>query len=56
MSAEELAERLRAAHPEVEPSEIDPGTLSLWVADAGADPDDDPLVSRALVAWEHLIV
>lgn len=56
MSADELAERLRAAHPESEPSEIDSMTLAEWVAGVGGDPDDERLVSGAVVAWEQLLV
>jgi hypothetical protein len=29
--------------------------VSRWVAEAGADPDDDDLVAAALVAWEGLL-
>lgn len=56
MTADRLAELLRGAYPDAEPSELDPATLEAWVAGAGADPDDHALVGAALVAWERLIV
>lgn len=56
MTAEELAELLRDAHPDAEPSEIDPLVLDVWVQRLGADPQDDALISQTLVAWERLIV
>src|SRR5262245_19306839 len=53
--AEALALALREAHPEAEPFELDSEVVSRWVAEAGADPDDDHLVAAALVAWEGLL-
>jgi hypothetical protein len=52
---EALAAALRAAHPDREPFEEDATTVREWIAEAGADPDDDDLVAAALVAWEALL-
>lgn len=56
MTPEQLAELLRDAHPDAEPSEVEPLVLDLWLQRLGVDPDDDALVSQAVVAWERLIV
>lgn len=48
-----LADALCAAHPDVEPFEVDADIVAGWVAAAGADPDDDLLVAQALSAWEQ---
>ncbi len=53
--AERLAEALRFGHPDAEPGELDPDTLSRWVRDAGHDPDDAELVAGALAHWELLM-
>jgi hypothetical protein len=53
--AEALAAALRDALPDAEPFELDPDDLAAAVAAAGADPGDDALVARALVAWEGLL-
>lgn len=55
MGPEELALTLRARHPDAEPTELDADVLAAWVADAGADPDDDGLVAAALASWESLL-
>lgn len=55
MSAETIAERLRALHPDVEPLELDGDAVAELMTGAGVDPDDDALVARALVAWERLL-
>ncbi len=55
MSPHDLAEALRAAHPDAEPMEVDGETLAGWVASCGADPDDDALVGDAVAAWELLL-
>jgi hypothetical protein len=55
MTADELAERLREAHPDAEPDELDPDTLTTWIRDVGVDADDDALIARVVVAWSHLI-
>ena len=55
MSGEEIAWRLRTAHPEAEPFEVSWPTLAEWVAEAGVDPEDDELVAETLVAWERLL-
>jgi hypothetical protein len=49
---EQLAEALAEAHPEAEPWETPWPLLAQWLADAGADPDDDGLVAAALTAWD----
>lgn len=50
-----LAEALRAALPDAEPSELDPDALAAAVRDAGADPADAQLLGRALLEWERMI-
>lgn len=50
-----LAEALRDARPDVEPSDITPDELDDLVREAGADPDDHDLVGRALVEWERML-
>ncbi len=55
MIPEALAERLRVAHPDLEPFELDPDTVARVFAEAGIDPDADALVAATLVAWERLI-
>lgn len=55
MNADALAERLRHDHPDAEPFELDPAVLAIWISSAGADPEDDRLVSATLVAWERLL-
>lgn len=50
---EAVAEALSAAHPDVEPFEVDADLVARWVAEVGADPDDDELVADSLSAWEH---
>jgi len=52
---ERLAIALREAHPDAEPLELDPDLLSEWIADAGADPSDERLMTATLVAWEGLL-
>ena len=32
-----------------------PDELARWVAEAGADPDDEPLIAAALAAWEAML-
>jgi len=54
VTAQELAEALRAAHPDVEPMEVDGETLAGWVAAEGGDPDDDRLIGEAVAVWELL--
>lgn len=46
---------MREALPDAEPFEVHPDELAAAVAAAGADPADDALVARALVAWEALL-
>ncbi len=53
VDSETLADALCAAHPDVEPFEVDADVVAGWVASAGADPDDDLLVARTLSAWEQ---
>jgi hypothetical protein len=50
-----LAEALREARPDAEPSDITPDELDDLVRGAGADPDDHDLVGRALVEWERML-
>ena len=50
-----LAEALRAARPDAEPSGLDADELDALVAAVGGDPDDHDLVGRALVEWERLL-
>jgi len=50
-----LAEALRAALPDAEPSEVDAGDLDLALRAAGADPADGDLVGRALLEWERML-
>lgn len=50
-----LAEALREARPDAEPSEIAPDELDDLVRAAGADPADHDLVGRALVEWERML-
>ena len=52
---EALAQALREARPEAEPSEMDADDLAALVTAAGADPDDHDLVGRALLEWERLL-
>ena len=55
MSPEALAERLRFAHPDLEPFEVEPEVMTQILIDVGVDPDADALVAATLVAWERLI-
>ena len=32
-----------------------PDELAAWVADAGGDPADEPLLAAALAAWEAML-
>lgn len=50
-----LADALRAARPDAEPSEIPPDELDDLVREAGGDPSDHDLVGRALVEWERML-
>lgn len=50
-----LAEALRAALPDAEPSEVGADDLDAAVRAAGADPADVALVGRALLEWERMI-
>ena len=50
-----LAEALRTARPDAEPSEVSPDELDALVREAGGDPDDHDLVGRALVEWERML-
>ena len=56
MTGEELAQLLRAAHPDAEPTETDPAVLAVWIDGVGGDGRDAMLTVAALVAWEQLIV
>ncbi len=56
MTPDELAELLRHAHPDAEPTEVDPLIMDIWLERLGVDISDDELVSQAVVAWERLIV
>lgn len=46
---------MRTAHPEAEPFELTGDELDAALRDVGADPGDDALVARTLVAWEALL-
>lgn len=50
-----LADALRAARPDAEPSEVPSDELDDLVRNAGADPADHDLVGRALVEWERML-
>ncbi|MFM8828262.1 MAG: hypothetical protein ACKORG_07085 [Actinomycetota bacterium] len=50
-----LADALRAARPDAEPSDIPPDELDDLVREAGGDPSDHDLVGRALVEWERML-
>ncbi len=50
-----LAEALRAARPDAEPSGLDPDEIDALVQEVGADPGDLDLVGRALVEWERML-
>ncbi len=52
---EALAELLRAARPDAEPSELSPDDLDDLARELGVDPEDAALMGRALVAWERLL-
>jgi hypothetical protein len=34
---------------------VHPDELAAWVADAGADPADEPLMAAALAVWEAML-
>ncbi len=55
MDAEQLAAKLIRLYPDADPFALDGEDLSRAVRDAGADADNDALVSAALVAWEGLL-
>ena len=55
MTAAQLAEVLRTAHPDVDPLEIGVDELLAWATDAGADSPDDGLLAEAVVAWAELV-
>lgn len=50
-----LAEALRAALPDAEPTDVHPDDLDAAVRAAGADPADAALVGRALLEWERML-
>ena len=50
------SELLREAHPEAEPTEVEPLVMDLWLERLGVDVSDDELVSQTVVAWERLMV
>ena len=56
MTPDELAELLREAHPDAEPTEVEPLIMDLWLERLGVDTSDDDLVSATIVAWERLMV
>jgi hypothetical protein len=56
VTPDELAELLREAHPEAEPTEVEPLVMDLWLERRGVDVSDDELVSQTVVAWERLMV
>ena len=56
VTPDELAELLREAHPDAEPTEVEPLIMDLWFERLGVDTSDDDLVSAAIVAWERLMV
>lgn len=55
VDADLIAQRLHQDHPGAEPLEVDGGTLRAWIADAGADPDDQALLAEVVTAWEALL-
>lgn len=55
MTADDLAERLREAHPDADPQELDVMTLRDWFRNVGGDPDDDELLAATVVAWGFTI-
>lgn len=55
MSAAELAEKLRAAHPDADPMEIGLDQLESWVVALDAGPTSDELLSATAVAWSELV-
>ncbi len=50
-----LAARLRDAHPDAEPFELDGETIREWIAEVGGDPDDDRRAAAAIVEWDRLL-
>jgi Fe-S-cluster formation regulator IscX/YfhJ len=53
--ADLIAQWLHQEHPGAEPLEVDGGTLREWIADAGADPDDQALLAEVVTSWEALL-
>lgn len=56
MTSEQVAELLRHAHPDAEPSDVDPLIMDVWLQDLGVDIADGRFVAEVLVAWDRLIV
>lgn len=55
MDAAALAEALRSARPDAEPSDLDPDDLDALLAGLDVDPGDTSLVGAALVEWERML-
>lgn len=55
MTPAELAEVLRAAHPDADPLAVGADTVAEWSEEAGAGPPDDQMLAATLVAWSELV-
>jgi len=51
----ELAERLRAAHPDADPLEVGLDQIELWAEALRVGPASDTLLSAAVAAWSELV-
>ena len=51
-----LAETLRAAHPNIEPLEVDAGQIADLLDEQGADGCDDALIAAVIEQWDGLLL
>ncbi len=56
MTPDQVAELLREAHPDADPSDVEPLVLDVWLERLGVDGTDGGFVAKTLIAWDRLIV
>lgn len=55
MTPDQLAEALRAVHPEADPLAVSADTVADWSEEAGFGSPDDQMLAATLVAWSELV-
>ena len=55
MTPGELAEILRAAHPDADPLSVGADAVIEWSEEAGAGSPDDQMLAATLMAWSELV-